>query len=201
MFKEVKFQFKSVKRVLTLLAVFLLISDSMLAQGVPQAMSYQAVVRDANGVVFAGANVELKMSIVSEDATATIVYQELHYTPTNDFGLVSLSIGTGQVLLGVFSAIDWASGNHYLRTEVSFNGGPFMDLGVNRLLSVPYAFLAQNTVKGDDDADPTNELQDISIVGHDLSLSNGSTLTLPDDVDDADADPINELQTLTQTGT
>ncbi|MFT4537526.1 MAG: hypothetical protein ACI9P5_004911, partial [Saprospiraceae bacterium] len=49
--------------------------------------------------------------------------------------------------------------------------------------------------------DPTNELQDISIVGHDLSLSNGSTLTLPDDVDDADADPTNELQTLTQTGT
>jgi len=48
----------------------------------------------------------------------------------------------------------------------------------------------------DADTDPTNELQDISVSGHGLTISGGSTVTLPDEMDDADADPTNELQIL-----
>lgn len=47
----------------------------------------------------------------------------------------------------------------------------------------------------DGDTDDQNELQDISLVGHELTISKGSTVTLPDEVDDADADPTNELNT------
>ena len=36
--------------------------------------------------------------------------------------------------------------------------------------------------------------QDISLTDHDLTLSGGSTITLPDEINDADADPINEIE-------
>ncbi|MBC31650.1 MAG: hypothetical protein CMH48_12510, partial [Muricauda sp.] len=52
----------------------------------------------------------------------------------------------------------------------------------------------------DADADPTNELQDISTNGTsgDISISGGSNITL--NVDDADSDPTNEITTVTDNG-
>jgi len=83
-------------------------------------------------------------------------------------------------------------------------------------------FTISNT--GDADANPTNEIQTLSLNGQDLSLSNGGgTVTLPavntysagtginitgtapnftiENTGDADADPTNELQTLSLNGT
>jgi len=55
----------------------------------------------------------------------------------------------------------------------------------------------------DADADPANELQDISfdVNTNELSITNGSTVTLPSGGTDADADPTNELQVLDLNGT
>jgi len=52
----------------------------------------------------------------------------------------------------------------------------------------------------DDDASPTNELQNLLLNGHELTIQNGNTITLPDEVNDADADPINEIQELSLEG-
>jgi hypothetical protein len=52
----------------------------------------------------------------------------------------------------------------------------------------------------DADHDPRNEIQNLSLSGYELSLSDGNTVTLTDLVDDADADPSNELQNLYITG-
>jgi hypothetical protein len=55
-----------------------------------------------------------------------------------------------------------------------------------------------------DDADPNpfNEIQDISFnpATNQLSISNGSTVTLPAGGPDADADPTNEIQIISKTG-
>ncbi len=48
------------------------------------------------------------------------------------------------------------------------------------------------------DGSITNELQDISIIGHDITITNGSTITIPDNVNDADADATNEIQNLSE---
>lgn len=50
------------------------------------------------------------------------------------------------------------------------------------------------------DASVSNELQDLSIDGHQLTIENGNTVTLPDEVDDADHDPLNEIQQLSISG-
>ncbi len=54
----------------------------------------------------------------------------------------------------------------------------------------------------DADADPTNELQDLSFnaVTNELSITNGSTVTIPTGGTDADADPTNEIQTISKAG-
>ena len=70
------------------------------------------------------------------------------------------------------------------------------------LYSVPYALYAKDVENADDaDADPSNELQTLTITGNELSITNGGSVILPvDNVDDADADPSNELQTLAISG-
>jgi hypothetical protein len=47
-----------------------------------------------------------------------------------------------------------------------------------------------------DDADSLNELQNLSISDHELTISKGNTITLPDNINDADADSTNELQSI-----
>jgi hypothetical protein len=51
------------------------------------------------------------------------------------------------------------------------------------------------------DGSVTNEIQDINLIGHMLAISGGSTVQLPDSVNDADHDPFNELQELVLNGT
>jgi len=78
----------------------------------------------------------------------------------------------------------WGSDSHFLKVEVDPAGGSaYTLLGTSELLSVPYAFHAQTVqidMVDDADASPTNELQTISLLGSDLSLSDGGgTVTLP----------------------
>ena len=90
-----------------------------------------------------------------------------------------------------------------MQVELSIeNDGEFVLSAVQQLMSVPYAFLAENAMIAqtvldvdDADADPSNELQSLSVSGDSLTLSNGNTVQLPT-IDDADADPNNEIQVL-----
>jgi hypothetical protein len=163
----------------------------------PEAFKYQAVARDAAGQVLSNQPISFQMSILQGNTSGINVYTETHTTNTNDFGLVNLEIGNGIFMSGNFSDIDWGMNSYYVQIEMDENGGNnFQIMGVSQLLSVPYAIHAKTAenVPGDTDADPTNEIQDISLVGHDLTLSGGSTLSLPDEVNDADADPMNEIE-------
>src|SRR3989338_4185188 len=101
-------------------------------------------------------------------------------------------------------------------------------MGTSELLSVPYALYAKtaenvlNDQVDDADADPANEIQDITLTGTNLAISDGSTIDLSvidtqldetavdafvanngyiTNPDDADADPANEIQDITLTGT
>ncbi|MFT5984446.1 MAG: hypothetical protein ACI9RM_002911 [Ulvibacter sp.] len=104
MYTQINFQFLSVKRIVSFLAVFLIISGTLLAQGAPQAFKYQAVLRTDGGDVIQSSPVEIKSSILP-GAGGNIglpIYQELHEVTTNKFGLVNLNAGTGDVLIGDF---------------------------------------------------------------------------------------------------
>jgi len=190
------------KRLLSLFILFILYTQVF--PQVPDAFNYQAVVRDASGNIVANQDVSLKVSILEESEYGSTVYAETHHATTNAFGLVNLKIGEGGPAFGIFSPGGWGVSSHFIRIEIDVTGGEnFVHMGTSQLLSVPYAFHAQTVEEDqvdDADADPTNEIQDISLDGHNLALSGGSTVTLPDEVDDADADPANELQDISVSG-
>ncbi|MCI4667781.1 MAG: tail fiber domain-containing protein, partial [Bacteroidia bacterium] len=52
----------------------------------------------------------------------------------------------------------------------------------------------------DADANPTNELQNLTLVGRTLTITDGNSVSLPDSVNDDDADPNNEIQSLSLAG-
>jgi hypothetical protein len=115
------------------------LSASLWAQA-PQAFNYQGVARDLSGTAMATKNISVKASILDGSLTGTVVYAETHAIATNQFGLFTLSIGTGTVASGIFANTNWASGNKFLKIEIDPNGGSSYTLaGTTQLLSVPYA--------------------------------------------------------------
>ncbi len=147
----------------------------------PQAVKYQSVLRDGSGALLGNQNVNLRISII-DSITSSTVYQEVLKTTTNSLGLLSVPVGLGTPQVGTFNAIQWDNGQLWLKVAVDIGGGTnFIPMGNSQLMSVPFALLAQDVVNNDDaDADPTNEIQSLSISGAQLSLSNGGgTVTLP----------------------
>lgn len=111
----------------------------------PQKMSYQAVVRNASNTLIATAPVGFKISILQGSASGTPVYVETQTTTTNSNGLASLEIGTGSIVSGTFSGINWANGPYFIKTESDPLGGTNYTIsGTTQLMSVPYALFAAN---------------------------------------------------------
>ena len=130
------------KKLILITGLFL--GSFALAQA-PEKMSYQAVVRNATGQLVQNQNVGIKASVLQNSATGTVVYSESLTGTTNANGLVSLAIGSGTVLSGTFSSIDWSTGNYYLKTETDPTGGTnYTIAGTSQLLSVPYAMYAKS---------------------------------------------------------
>ena len=126
-----------------ILAVFCLIISAISFAQVPQKMSYQAVVRGSDNNLVTNQQVAMRVSILQGSADGTAVYTETHSAQTNANGLVSIEIGDG-TSNDDFTAINWANGPFFVKTETDVNGGDDYDIiGVSQLLSVPYAMYAQ----------------------------------------------------------
>ncbi len=125
-----------------ILVVFCLIISAMAFTQVPQKMSYQAVVRGSDNNLVVNQQVSMRVSILQGNVSGTVVYTETHSATTNANGLVSIEIGNGTGS-DDFSAINWANGPYFVKTETDVNGGNDYDIiGVSQLLAVPYAMYA-----------------------------------------------------------
>ncbi len=130
------------KKSIIILITMALISDAF-AQ-TPEKMSYQAVIRNSDNHLVTKTTVGMKISILQGSMEGTLVYSETQSPETNDNGLVSLEIGTGTTS-DDFSAIDWALGPYFLKTETDLNGGANYTIsGTTQLLSVPFALFSKN---------------------------------------------------------
>ncbi len=164
-------------------------SIALFAQA-PDKMSYQAVVRNATNNLVASSPVGMRISILQGSPTGTAVYVETQTPTTNLNGLASIEIGSGTVVSGVFSTIDWSGGPYYIKTETDPAGGTTYTItGTSQLLSVPYALHARTAsnvptnvsafvndagyLTAEVDGSTTNELQTISRTGLTVTLSNG----------------------------
>ncbi len=131
-----------------LFTVFAVLFAAELMAQVPQGFNFQAVARDADGELIANSDLGVRVSVLQGSETGTAIYTETQTPETNGAGLFELVIGEGESE-DTFSAIDWSSDNYYVKLEIDPAGGTeYEELGTTRLLSVPYALLAQNVVNG-----------------------------------------------------
>jgi hypothetical protein len=106
----------------------------------PQKMSYQAVIRNSSNTLVASTTVGMRISILQGSSSGPAVYVETQTPMTNTNGLVSLEIGTGAVVSGSFSGINWGAGPYFVKTETDPTGGnSYSIFGTSQLNSIPYA--------------------------------------------------------------
>lgn len=132
------------KKIYTIIATVLL-SISVFAQA-PEKMSYQAVVRDGSNALIVSTAVGMQISILQTTSTGTAVYVETQTPTTNVNGLVSIEIGTGTVVSGDFTTIDWSTDSYFIKSEIDPTGGTTYTItGASQLLSVPYALFSKSS--------------------------------------------------------
>ncbi|AUC75684.1 tail fiber domain-containing protein [Olleya sp. Bg11-27] len=125
--------------------VALLITVTTLAQ-TPEKMSYQALVRNATDDLVSNQAIGMQISILETTATGTAVYVETQNPTTNINGLVTLEIGSGSIVSGDFTTIDWSAGAYFIKTETDPTGGSAYTItGTSQLMSVPYALYAKTS--------------------------------------------------------
>ncbi|MBN3035651.1 MAG: hypothetical protein JW861_08700 [Bacteroidales bacterium] len=124
------------------LCIFVLLALDVLAAPVvaqpPQSFKYQAVVRDASGQILSNQTFDFRISIRNGSPGGTIPYQETFIATTNEFGMVTLNIGTGTPLIGTFTDVDWSTDPKFMQVDYKV-GAYYSQLGTTELLSVPYA--------------------------------------------------------------
>jgi hypothetical protein len=104
-------------------------------------INYKALIKDNLGSVVANSSIEIQFTII---AGANPVYQEKQTPTTDSNGLIIVNIGEGTPTSGIFSDIDWASAEHFLKVEVDTGSG-FIDLGTTQFKTVPYALTAKSS--------------------------------------------------------
>jgi hypothetical protein len=134
---------KAIFTFLGILMMFVFISQ--LNAQVPQAFNYQAVARNATGVLLDNQSVGIKISIHQTTASGTVVYSETFTPTTNQFGLFTIEIGQGAPVTGTFNTIDWSTGSYFLQVQMDPAGGTsYTNMGTTQLLTVPFAMYAAN---------------------------------------------------------
>ena len=114
----------------------------------PDLISYQTIIRNSNNELVSNVPVGVRISILSGSAADVLWYQEEHKVSTNLNGLAYLNIGSGTLLFGTMSGIDWSKGPFYIKSETDPTGGKNYSLVVvSRLLSVPYSIYAKTADK------------------------------------------------------
>ena len=160
----------------TILNIIILIYPLALMAQAPLGFNYQAVARDAQGKVYANKNISLEISLLRNFDTGPVDFTEEHFLTTNELGLFSVQIGMGDPILGNLDALDWANNQYYFSTGFDPEGGRnFTELGITKLLSVPYAMHAK-TASNAGGAGSDDQLLDLN--GNVLSIENGNAVDL-----------------------
>ncbi len=117
-----------------------------IVSGLESIFSYQAVLRDKNGMVLANTDVQITISIHQKTDDGVILFKENHSVVTNKFGLIDIHIGEGNTENNI-NSIDWSEGPYFIRVEL--NGKL---LGITKIMAVPmavYAGITKKFIKGD----------------------------------------------------
>lgn len=174
----------------TTLCILLITFCFVIKAEVPSGISYQAVVRGADGELVRSATVSFRISIQAKVKTTTNdLYVETHSTITNENGLATIVVGRGTpvpgAFPGVFSDINWDIDmfSHYLKVETDPTGGTDYTLtGTNQIFSTPYSFLSNEALTVRTETDPVFDASAASQITT-TDVNNWNSISLDDAYD------------------
>ena len=122
-------------------SLLIILSTVMGHKALSQGISYQAVVRNSQGIAMSNQVLTTRFSLLQTAPTGTVEYQEAQSLTTNSQGLISTLFGNGQALQGSFANIQWGVNAKFLKVEVDLND--WQTIGIQPLKAVPYAIRAK----------------------------------------------------------
>jgi len=131
--------------------IILFFSIIHLAAGqVPQGIPYQAVARNAQGLIMANKPIKVRFSIIDSLINGPVVYTETQEPITSTSGLFTTNIGMGNSNPFPFEQIKWGRNLKFLKVEIdtTASGNNYIDLGTQQMMSVPYVLFSENGMPG-----------------------------------------------------
>lgn len=125
--------------------MFILLCTTTFAQPdkIPQAISYQAVARDATGKVLSGKTIGVKVEILKGATNGSLIYSETHEATSSNTGTITLLIGQGNSAGSNFADIDWGADSYFLKLSTDTEGGTnYKEVSTTQMLPVPIALYA-----------------------------------------------------------
>lgn len=123
---------------------FLCITILATGQSVPQGIPFQGVARDLEGYPIANKEIDIRIHLLQEQTTGSLLYVEYHQITTNNLGLFQLVVGQGRATEADFSTVPWSRSDIWLELAIRETGSStgYEVLSSSQLLSVPYAMHA-----------------------------------------------------------
>ncbi len=133
-----------------LLSLFALVLFAKSYAQAPFGIPYQAAARKADGQALTNTAIKVRFSILDSIATGTVVFKETHSTATNALGMLNLNVGMGNAITGTLAGVNWGNNAKFLQVELdtTATGNNYSFMGVQQLMSVPYALFAANNTPG-----------------------------------------------------
>ena len=130
-----------------ILAFALSLAILSMAQNSGRGFNYQAVVRNADGMLLANSNVTLRVSLYPGQMASTPTWVEQHSVQTDMSGCFGLTVGHGQrestSIAANFSDVNFEAVYYWMKIEVN-EGGNYREVSFAGLPSSPYSESAFN---------------------------------------------------------
>ena len=134
--------------------LMLLLSQSLMAQNQYDGFSYQAVVRNSEGIPVVNEEIDISIALLGRESTRPY-YSEEHLIRTDAYGQINIIVGQGINTNGDLQAVPWENEPIFYKIHLVNEDQNLDIISEAQLLAVPYAFHANtaNQIKNDLDDD------------------------------------------------
>jgi hypothetical protein len=157
--------------------LFLILANSFAQSSL--GFTFQGVAIDQNQLPVKSKKISLRVSILSTSAIGNAVYTETQGPTTDAYGQFSINVGSGTVVSGSITQLQWNRINYFLKIDADITGGTnYTLIGVSQIYPVPYAlnaYSAGSTLKKLDSIKSEASTLKILKRNDSLILSNAST--------------------------
>lgn len=121
----------------------------VMAQNSGLGFNYQAVVRNADGILLANSSVSLRVSLYPGQMSANPTWVETHIVTTDISGCFCITVGHGTrdnaSIAANYSDINFAAVYYWMKIEINENG-TYREVSFAQLPSSPYSEVAHNAI-------------------------------------------------------